>query len=227
MYFRGVIMQQVQIGIAINNLLVREGILSILKKIDGFHVAYNVETAEDLISMQDRFKDDLVIIDFYSYGFNKEIVYDLCNKRRGRPVMALTSYTVAEDAKWLRDQGLKGYLLHDCSEDEFFDAIRFLKDGEQFYCGKVIDAMMYHAEKPEGVHEPTPSCDGLNISDREMQIIGYIAKGKSNKEIAELLFISPLTVKTHRKNIMTKLGVNNTAGIVRFAMGDSNGAIKQ
>ncbi|MFN4121911.1 MAG: response regulator transcription factor [Flavobacteriales bacterium] len=216
----------IRIGIAINNLLVREGICSIFRKTPGYEIVYTVDTPTELIEKQKENNDDLVIVDFYSYGFDKQLVYELCKNREGRPVMALTSYTVAEDARWLREQGLKGYLLHDCSEDEFFDAIRFLNAGEQFYCGKVVDAIIHHAEKPDSMHEPTPSCEGLNISDRELQIISYIAEGKSNKEIAELLFISPLTVKTHRKNIMNKLGVNNTAGIVRFALGE-NGALQQ
>jgi DNA-binding NarL/FixJ family response regulator len=207
-----------KIGIAINNLLVREGICSLLKKDPEISIAYICENEADLIKFQKSKPDDLLIIDFYSFGFSKELVCRLFELRSDRPIMALTAYSVAEDVELLRNSGLKGYLLHDCSEDEIFDAIKFLNIGEQFYCGKVIDAVLDNAVKPVAAHEPTASCEGLNLSSREVEIINCIAEGLSTKLIADKLCISPLTVKTHRKNIMTKLGVNNTAGVVRFAM---------
>lgn len=62
------------------------------------------------------------------------------------------------------------------------------------------------------------SCEGVKISNRETEIISLISDGLSNKQIAEKLFLSVHTVTTHRKKIMSKLGVNNTAGLVLFAI---------
>jgi DNA-binding CsgD family transcriptional regulator len=62
------------------------------------------------------------------------------------------------------------------------------------------------------------SCEPVVISERELEVIKYIAEGYTNNEIAEKLFLSPHTVNTHRKNIMQKLGVNNTAAIVMYAV---------
>lgn len=213
-------MQKLKVGIAINNLLVREGVLALLTKQKHIKIAYIAESAKSLKKIQKDSLDDLLIIDFYSNDFNKELVFELCGLRKNKPVMALTSYAVGAEAKWLRENGLMGYLLHDCSEDEIFEAFQYLISGEQFYCGKVIDAILQQVAKPEEFHEPTANCEGLNISERELEIINCIAEGLSSKEIANKLCISPLTVKTHRKNIMSKLGVNNAAGIVRFAMGE-------
>lgn len=64
----------------------------------------------------------------------------------------------------------------------------------------------------------TVSCKGLVITEREADVIKHIAEGLSNKQIADKLFLSTHTVNTHRKNIMSKLGVNNTAGIVMYAV---------
>lgn len=211
-----------KIGIAINNLLVREGVCSLLKKNPEISIEYICENETDLIKFQNTKSDDVLIIDFYSFGFSKELVCQLFKLRNDRPIMALTAYSVADDVKELRELGLKGYLLHDCSEDEIFDAINFLNTGDFFYCGKVVDAVLTQAVKPEYAHEMTSSCEGLNISYRELEIINCIAEGMSNKQIADKLCISPLTVKTHRKNIMSKIGVKNTAGIVRFAMVESS-----
>ena len=81
-------------------------------------------------------------------------------------------------------------------------------------CGKIASAVL--EDKSSSVTEYT--CEGLNISDREMEIIKLIAEGLSNKEVADKLFLSTHTVTTHRKNIMNKLGLNNTAGLVLFAV---------
>ena len=62
------------------------------------------------------------------------------------------------------------------------------------------------------------SCDGIKLSAREVEIVQLVAEGMSNKEIAEKIFLSVHTVTTHRRNIMSKLGVNNTAGLVMFAI---------
>jgi DNA-binding CsgD family transcriptional regulator len=62
------------------------------------------------------------------------------------------------------------------------------------------------------------NCEAVNISERELEIIKLIAEGYTNVEIAEKLFLSPHTVNTHRKNILQKLGINNTAAIVMYAV---------
>src|SRR4029079_8731683 len=85
--------------------------------------------------------------------------------------------------------------------------------GETFMCGKIASAVLENKAVAAD-----SSCEGLNISDREMEIIKLIAEGLSNKEVADKLFLSTHTVTTHRKNIMNKLGVNNTAGLVLFAI---------
>lgn len=80
-------------------------------------------------------------------------------------------------------------------------------------CGKIVTDILQDATETT-----TSTCEGLNISEREMEIIKLVAEGFSNKEVADKLFLSTHTVTTHRKNIMNKLGVNNTAGLVLFAV---------
>ncbi len=83
-------------------------------------------------------------------------------------------------------------------------------------CGKIVNSLVETDSKAQKNNEY--SCEGMNISEREMEIITLIAEGYSNKEVADKLFLSTHTVTTHRKNIMNKLGVNNTAGLVLFAV---------
>ena len=83
-------------------------------------------------------------------------------------------------------------------------------------CGKIVNSILNNDAKTN--RNTDYSCEGMNISDREIEIITLIAEGFSNKEVADKLFLSTHTVTTHRKNIMNKLGVNNTAGLVLFAV---------
>jgi DNA-binding CsgD family transcriptional regulator len=80
-------------------------------------------------------------------------------------------------------------------------------------CGKIVDFLT----SPAGALKST-RCEGMVLTDREMDILKLIAEGHSNKQMADLLFLSPHTINTHRKNIMAKLQVNNTAGLVMYAV---------
>ena len=84
---------------------------------------------------------------------------------------------------------------------------------ERFFCGKVLDVI-----GEDGEHEDFVSCEPVSLSLREIEIIQQVAAGQTNKQIADSLHLSAHTVMTHRKNIMNKLGINNTAGLVIYAV---------
>jgi len=107
--------------------------------------------------------------------------------------------------------GVDSYLLNDCEKPEILEAIEDTISGKQFYCGMVIDIL---AQKNNNDN----NCSGFSLSQRELEIIKLISEGLTNRQIADNLFLSTHTVNTHRKNIMSKLGINNTAGIVIYAV---------
>jgi DNA-binding NarL/FixJ family response regulator len=117
------------------------------------------------------------------------------------------------------ESGVSSYLLKECDKAEILEAINSCIKGEKFICGKIISLL---SASPEIVTNnsfiKSLGCDGVPVTDREIDIIRGIAEGLSNKLIADKLKLSTHTVNTHRKNIMSKLGVNNTAGIVMFAV---------
>ncbi|HEU4719590.1 MAG TPA: response regulator transcription factor, partial [Bacteroidia bacterium] len=113
--------------------------------------------------------------------------------------------------------GLTSYLLRDCGKEEIIEALITTSKGEQFFCGKIVNDVLKTGDDIS-METEIASCDGLKISGREAEIIRLVAEGLTNKEIADKLFLSTHTVTTHRKNIMAKTGVNNTAGLVLFAI---------
>jgi DNA-binding NarL/FixJ family response regulator len=131
------------------------------------------------------------------------------------------------------DDGASSYLLKECDRGEIISAIKATASRERFLCGKIADCILdnkvksplesprdpaRHLEGASAVAGGFVSCEGAKISNREMEIIRLIAEGYSNNEIADQLCLSAHTVTTHRKNIMGKLQVNNTAGLVMYAI---------
>ncbi|MCA1761588.1 MAG: response regulator [Cryomorphaceae bacterium] len=110
------------------------------------------------------------------------------------------------------DAGVSGYLLKSAGKEEIITAIEKVYGGETYFSSEVAVAML---SKPGG---KKTTITASSLTRREKEILGLIASGMTNPEIAEKLFLSTDTIKTHRKNMMRKLNVNNTAALVKFAL---------
>jgi DNA-binding NarL/FixJ family response regulator len=108
------------------------------------------------------------------------------------------------------ENGASGYLIKSASAEEIAEAIATVLRGKIY-----LSVSMEHVLRPLSF---MPSDDLPALTKREKEILAHIAEGLTNNQIAEKLFISPLTVDSHRKNLLTKLNVNNTASLIRFAM---------
>lgn len=105
-----------------------------------------------------------------------------------------------------------GFLTNSSTREEIKQCLDNADSKHQFFSKEITDSVYQQGQSDKS------SSEELGVSERELEIIRLISEGYINKEIAEELFISTHTVNTHRKNIMQKLGINNTAGIVLFAV---------
>ena len=110
------------------------------------------------------------------------------------------------------------YIKKDCDLQEIYDAVLETAKGNKFFCGKILETINKSNLDVDDIDYGGLTCDPVMMSDRENEIIVLIAEGYTNDQIAEMLFLSKHTVNTHRKNILFKLGVKNTAGIVMYAV---------
>ena len=119
------------------------------------------------------------------------------------------------------NKSLKGIIvsktLDGYSIPEILEAVTETAQGNKFFCGQILETIQDANLDVEDIDDVF-SCEAVIISKRECEIITLIAEGFTNQQIAEKLFLSSHTVNTHRKNIMAKLGVKNTAGIVMYAI---------
>lgn len=207
-------MAQIRITIADSHFLSRKGLAVVLKENADFTLLAEALSTSDLVNQSKFYQPDLIIIDYTSANFSLQGLEQIVKKYPDTRFLAITDIQSNAVISKALKTGVTSHLLKDCDQDEIVEAIYKTAQGQQFMCGKIVTAVL--EEKPANAIEYT--CEGLNISEREMEIIRLIAEGYSNKEVADKLFLSTHTVTTHRKNIMNKLGVNNTAGLVLFAV---------
>jgi DNA-binding NarL/FixJ family response regulator len=114
------------------------------------------------------------------------------------------------------DAGARGYLLKDSAEDDLVQAIRTVAEGRPYFSPAISATLLEDYVRTLRQRGLTDSYDLL--TDREKEVLQLLAGGRSNKEAAALLNLSPYTIETHRTNMMQKLNLHNTAEIVLYAV---------
>lgn len=210
----------ISVLIADNNYLSRLGLYTLLSTSANFEVDYTEDdNFENLVASIKKNKPKILVLDFQSLNINSKQISLITKTFKRLQVLAITDYMSRAEMQSALDSGVRSYLLKECDKEEIIEALHATHNGERFLCGKVA----YFLANSEDLEVMRPqldkvSCQGLGITDRELDIIRLISEGLSNKLIADKLELSTHTVNTHRKNIMSKLSIPNTAGIVMFAV---------
>lgn len=207
-----------KIVIADSNIIVRSGLKSILKQYPDYEICGEASNESELLKLVESCKPDVVLIDFTAKDFSIDVI-PACHKIYPKVNMvAITGVQSGHTIVNALKAGVKSYIKKDCDIDEIVDSIRETAKGGSFFCGQILNIIRKEAIDVNDLENTDFNCDPVTISDREIEIITLIAEGYTNVEIAEKLFLSPHTVNTHRKNILQKLGVNNTAAVVMYAV---------
>jgi len=206
--------------IADRNYLSRVGAELLISSLKGYELLPSVTTdLSDLNNRINSFSPDILILDFYSLNLSPADIKIISRKKKGLKVLAITEALSKAEMNAALGSGVDSYLLKECDREEIIEAIVATLNNERFLCGKITSVLTSEPEVEQSkALIKTYSCEGFGVTEREIEIIKYIAEGLSNKQIADKLNLSTHTVNTHRKNIMNKLDVNNTAGIVMFAV---------
>jgi DNA-binding NarL/FixJ family response regulator len=210
----------IKVLIADKNFLSRVGLELLVGELKGFELVPSVcGDKEDLINQLYLSKPHLLIADFISLGITTAELQELSKKYPKTKFLIITELLSKKELNAVLNSGVLSFLLKDCDKIEILEAINSTIKGQKFICSKIVSFL---SAAPEIVANnsfiKSLGCDGIPVTEREIDIIRGIAEGLSNKLIADKLKLSTHTVNTHRKNIMNKLGVNNTAGVVMFAV---------
>ena len=204
--------------LADSNDLVRAGLRSIITLQTDLPIVGEAINNEELFEQIKSFNPSIVILDFTSDGFTIDIISKIQNLKSDLSFIAITPEQNAQILVDALRLGVKSYVKKDCELSEIVNAVIETSKGNKFFCGQILETIQKAEIDVNDLDFESFSCEAVVLSERENEIIKLVAEGNTNGKIAELLFLSNHTVNTHRKNIMSKLGVKNTAGIVMYAV---------
>jgi len=204
--------------IADSNDLIRIGLRTILSAQRDITISGEAVNNEELLEQLNAFGASVVIIDYTSPGFDINIVPKIQQKHKRVRFLAITPEQSAQTLVDALRSGITSYIKKDCDLSEIVNAVSETAYGNKFFCGQILEAIQKANIDVNDLDFDSFTCEAVILSERENEIIVLIAEGNTNEQIAEQLFLSKHTVNTHRKNIMAKLGVKNTAGIVMYAV---------
>lgn len=202
-----------QILIADDHQLFNDGMKMMLAAEDTLQVVGQVFSGKDVLDAVHRMQPDVVLLDINMPHLNGlEVAEKLLKSYPKVRIIMLTMYS---DRKFVEDcqrMGVPGYILKNSGVDEVLSAIETVLAGKRYYDPKLTKSTTPNQHADDSFQKQ------FQLTKREVEIIGLVGQSFTNEEMADKLFLSVATVKTHRNNINLKLGINKPADLVKFAV---------
>lgn len=198
--------------------IILDSLSLLLSRIDGVEVVGTLVDSRKVIDFLHVNDVDILLTDMDMPDLNG---IDLTLQvRQHCPQIKVLMLTVSEDANSIREAfraGISGYVMKKAGKAELEKALRTIARGDKYFSESVMTQLVALPMEPVRVVDEAPA-PLAPLTDRELEIIRLIAQELSTNAIADTLFISPGTVETHRHNILRKLGVKNSIGIIKYAL---------
>ncbi len=210
-------MAPIRILLTDDHLIIRNGIKLMLKRHKQFKVVAEAGSGIEAINYLDNNSNeiDVVLMDIDMPDMNGiDATKVIANSFENIKVLVLSVHNEEPYIKSVIDAGAYGYALKDADTNEIINAIETIASGKKYFSSEVSNIMINSLMNKQ--KEVTVETDGL--TEREVDVIKLVASGATNKEVSDKLFISSRTVETHRRNIMDKLGLNNLAELIKYAI---------
>ena len=196
--------------------ILRAGLKDLIEKDKAFKVVGQAKDGDELLSLMHSVKCDLVIMDLSMPNRDgMQAIQDIREKFPKVKVLVLTMQKDQEHFKHAMAHGASGYVLKEDAYDQLLMAVKMVLLGKKFVSPTISRLLTDYYVRSLDEAESS-SLDIL--TKREQQILQFIGNGMANKNIASRLKLSIRTVETHRANLSHKLGIKNTAGLVKYAL---------
>lgn len=201
----------IRVFIVDDHPVVIEGIHSLLQNEKDIEWAGQAMNAQSCLGFFVSNVADVVLMDISMPGMDGvELCSLMKEKYPGIMILGLSTFNQGLYIKKMMENGASGYILKNSSKEELIEAIHAVHGGAIYFSGETGQALQEY-QKSSRVELPV-------LSSREKEILGLIAEGYTNPQIAEKIFLSSFTVDSHRKNLLAKLNVKNTASLIKLAV---------
>jgi DNA-binding NarL/FixJ family response regulator len=203
----------IKILIADDHPIFIDGMRTLLNEVPGFEVLGGALNGQELIGMAAELQPDVILTDIQMPVKNGiEAAAEIHKRFPEIKIIALTMMNESIHIRRMLEAGASGYVLKTIEKEELIRVIRKVMSGEKQFSEEVTSQLINNFSGTPAANSPDL------LTKREKEILALIAKGLTDKEIAEKVFLSPLTIITHRKNILSKLGLKNKVELTRFAI---------
>jgi DNA-binding NarL/FixJ family response regulator len=203
--------------IADDHTMFREGLKRILMERKDIEVIGEVGCGLELLKLLNQMTPDMILLDISMPNLRGiEATREIRTIQPNVKVLILTMHDNKEYLHQTITAGADGYLLKDDANKDLFSAIERIRDGKNYISPRLSEELTTDWAKIRKGEIAPPESEPLTLRERE--VLKLIAEGKSSKEIADLLFISPRTAERHRANMMEKLNLKKTADLIKYAI---------
>ena len=207
----------IRILIADDHAVVRAGLHMLLDAAGDIDVVGEAEDGRETLKKTEDLSPDVVLMDIAMPGLNGlEATKEIKRKYAKVKVLILTMYENEQYVSEMLRVGASGYILKTAAATDLISGIRAVHQGDVYLYPSIARKLV--EEYLEGVKEGRERKSYDSLTQREKEILQLIAEGKTNKEIATMLFISLPTVRSHRAHLMEKINVHDRSELVRYAI---------
>ena len=206
-----------RILLADDHKVLRSGLRRILEEQPDLEVVGEAGDGREAVDLASSLQPDIVVMDIAMPQMNgMEATRQIVIRNPRINVLILSMYSDENYIVQVLRAGARGYLLKDSAEDDLINAVRSVADGQPFFSPRIAKLLV--GDSMQRLRDEAASDTYELLTPREREVLQLIAEGKSNKEVAAALFVSPTTIETHRARIMDKLDLHSTAEIVLYAV---------
>jgi two-component system nitrate/nitrite response regulator NarL len=202
----------ITIIIADDHALFIEGLKQLLQAEQDISILDVANDGKELLTILQKQLPQMVLLDINMPGINGlETARYIKQSYNSVKIIMLSTYNEDHLVEKAKEYGVNGYLLKNCNKEELLQTIRLVALGQSCFPYRLSKTI-------NEFNSADPFLKQFNLSKREMEIIGLIKKGNTNRQIADFLSLSIYTIETHRKNIMQKLQLNSPAALMKFIL---------
>lgn len=202
-----------------DHILFAQAFRFLMNEISGFEFVGHISDSREALEAILYQKPDYVFMDInMPFVKGTDLIRQIHEHRLSSKIIVVSMVSDPNIIAMLLNLGIHGFVPKNTDFEELNKAIHSAEKEEVYLPEQIRNDLHSHQLRIQKEKKDPENYDpGKILSEREMEILRLICRGYSNPEIADILFLSPLTVKTHRNNILKKLGLNNTASLIHFA----------